>query len=46
VDVIDVEIGFNKAIKACKKIVKLGPLEGKCHLPFSETDETAPCMDG
>lgn len=43
---IDVEIGFNKAIYACESgEVRLCGKE-RLHVPFSQTDETAPCMDG
>lgn len=46
-DFIDEEIGFNKAVYACDSSeVRLAVWEQGLRVPFSQTDETAPCIDG
>lgn len=45
-DFIDEEIGFNKAVYACDSNKVPAVWERELRVPFSQTDETAPCMDG
>jgi len=45
-DFIYEEIGFNKAVYACDRNKVAAVREQGLRVPFSQTDETAPCMDG